>query len=409
MALLEENKTILIVDDEPETLKGYSEFLTPADGAPARKSSRSQPAGPAAGGPASAAPPAAPQEQYRLLLAKSGEEAVELVKQEMAAGRRVAAGFFDVKLEGGMDGLATISAIKAMDKDLRCVVVTAYHDRSIEEIHKLFGEDFKDQWDYLNKPFTQGEIVQKARQMTSAWNRQRELEATYAQLVRSERLAAVGQVARGVGHEFGNILLRVIGKTDLALMEKSDIAKIHAHLEVVMRAAERAGAIVRNLQSFSKTEPAFREASVTVPLEESLSLVNHELVKASVKLEKAISPVPPVRIDTGGMAQVLLNLFINATHAMPKGGTLTVTVAEENGPDAGGVRKGVAVKVADTGTGIPAELLPRIFDFAFTTKGDRGSGLGLSVSREIVEAHGGKIRVRSEVGKGTEFTVWLPA
>ena len=93
---------------------------------------------------------------------------------------------------------------------------------------------------------------------------------------------------------------------------------------------------------------------------------------------------------------------------MPKGGHLTVTVEEAIGPEPGGTQKGVAARVADTGTGIPPEVLPRIFDFAYTTKGDRGSGLGLSVSREIVEAHGGKILVKTEVGKGTEFTVWLP-
>lgn len=394
---LDLNMTLLIVDDEPETLKGYAEFLAAKEGSVVRKSSRSAPGG-AGGG---SAPPAsgAGAEKYRLLLAKSGEEAVEVVRAELAAGRRVAAGFFDVKLEGGMDGLATIQAIKAMDKDIHCVVVTAYHDRSVEEINQLFGEGFKDQWDYLNKPFTQGEIVQKARQMTAAWNRKRQLEAMTQQLIRSERLAAVGQVARGVGHEFGNILLRIIGKTDLALIEK-DVDKIKAHLAVVMTAAERAGGIVKNLQSFSRSEPNFQKAQVSQAVDEALSLVNHELVKCSVKLEKRYAPVPATRIDVGGLSQVFLNLFINATHAMPKGGALTVTIEEAD--------RGVAVRVADTGTGIPADVLPRIFDFAFTTKGDRGSGLGLSVSREIVEAQGGKLSVRTESGKGAEFTVWLP-
>ena len=399
--MLEQNRTLLIVDDEPETLKGYADFLTPREAQAARKSSRAK---------ADAAAPSSgpsPGERYTLLAAKSGEEAVELVKQELAAGRRVAAGFFDVKLEGGMDGLATIAAIKALDKDLHCVVVTAYHDRSVEEINQLFGEDFKDQWDYLNKPFTQGEIVQKARQMVAAWNRRRQVEAINAQLVRSERLAAVGQVARGVGHEFGNILLRIIGKTDLALMEK-DVTKIHDHLKVVMTAAERAGTIVRNLQSFSKAEPRMQSAPLSAPLEESLSLVNHELVKASVKLEKKFSETPPVKIDAGGLSQVFLNLFINAAFAMSKGGTLTVTLEQAPGPEPGGSAKGVVARIADTGTGIPPEVLPRIFDFAYTTKGDRGSGLGLSVSREIVEAHGGKIWVKTELGKGTEFAVWLP-
>jgi signal transduction histidine kinase len=392
------NRTLLIVDDEPETLKGYAEFLTPAEGV-ARRSSRNKApsdigAGASAGGSVT--------ETYRLLLAQSGEEALELVRTELAEGRRVAAGFFDVKLAGGMDGLATIQAIKQLDHDIHCVVVTAYHDRSVEEINQLFGEDFKDQWDYLSKPFTQGEIVQKARQMVAAWNRTRQAEAMTQQLIRSERLAAVGQVARGVGHEFGNILLRIMGKTDLALMEK-DVDKVHAHLQVVMTAAERAGSIVRNLQSFSRSEPSYQMGSITDPVDESLSLVNHELVKNSIKVEKKYSSVPPVRMDAGGLSQVFLNLFINASHAMIGGGVITITIEPDK------MKGGVAVRVADTGPGIHPDVLPRIFDFAFTTKGDRGSGLGLSVSREIVEAHGGHLDVWTEPGKGTEFTVWLPA
>jgi two-component system NtrC family sensor kinase len=340
-----------------------------------------------------------------LLIASSGEQAVELVKAERDAGRRVAAGFFDVKLGAGMDGLQTIQAVRALDPDLYCVVVTAYHDRTVEEINRLFGESFKDRWDYLNKPFTQGEIVQKARQMVSAWNRRERIAELHAQLVRSERFAAVGQVARGVGHEFGNILLRVIGKTDLALME-TDVAKIHAHLQVVMQAAERAGVIVRNLQSFSKAEPAFTRAKISAPLEQSISLVGHELVKASVKLEKELADTPEVRIDAGGLAQVFLNLLINAVHATPKGGTIRVSTAAR--ADGKG-RAGVEAVIADTGSGIPADVLPRIFDYAFTTKGDRGSGLGLSISKDIVEAHGGRITVQTQPGQGTRFAIWLPA
>jgi signal transduction histidine kinase len=389
------NRTLLIVDDEPETLKGYEAFLLPPGAAPARKSSRR--GGSAEAGPAAAAPP--PEPEFRLLVASSGEQALELARREQREGRRIAAGFFDVKLGAGMDGLSTLQAVRALDKDIHCVVVTAYHDRTVEEMGALFGEDFKDQWDYLNKPFTQGEIVQKARQMLAAWNRKVEAEALHAQLVRSERLAGVGQVARGVGHEFGNILLRIIGKTDLALME-SDVKKIHAHLQVVMTAAERAGVIVRNLQSFSKTEPTFQLAPLSQPVEDALNLVNHELVKCSVKLEKDFAARTPIRIDVGGLGQVFLNLFINATHAMPKGGTLRIALRDEAG--------GVSALVQDTGTGIPADVLPRIFEFAYTTKGDRGSGLGLSISREIVEAHGGRITVSTELGKGTEFKVWIP-
>ncbi|MCM2321878.1 MAG: ATP-binding protein [Oligoflexia bacterium] len=397
---MEENRTIIIVDDEAETVKGYVDFLSPKESAAVRRSSRQ----PVSSSEKIPGPGPSAAEKYQLLLAHSGEEAVAIVQSELKADRRIAAGFFDVKLEGGMDGLATIQAIKALDRDIHCVVVTAYQDRTVEEIHRIFGEEFKDQWDYLNKPFTQGEIVQKARQMTAAWNRKRQLEEMNRQLLQAERMAAVGQVARGIGHEFGNILLRIMGKTDLALATQ-DPAKIHDHLQVVMKAAERAAVIVRNLQSFSRNEPKFQQDDLAAALEEAHSLVNHELVKASVTWESQVRPAPKARLDRGALAQVFLNLVINAIHAMPKGGKITATIEERRGTDGS---QGVAARIADTGTGIPADVLPRIFDFAFTTKGDRGSGIGLSVSRQIVEAHGGTLTVATEVGRGTEFTLWLP-
>lgn len=393
---MEENRTILIVDDEQETLKGYQDFLTPKETVVVRKSSRKL---------YGTGPSETPTlEKYNILVAESGEEAIKIFEAELKAGRRIAAGFFDVKLGAGMDGLATIHAIKALDPEIHCVVVTAYHDRSVDEINQLFGEAFKDQWDYLNKPFTQSEIVQKARQMVAAWNRKRRLEMMTQQLVRSERLAAIGQVARGIGHEFGNILLRIMGKVDLALMEK-DLAKSQEHLKVVLKAAERAGVICRNLQSFSKTEPQFQFESILIPLEECFSLISHELVKASVQIEKSFQEVPRLKMDVGGMAQVFLNLLINAIHAMPKGGKVKVStelLSSQNG------KVGVGIRIMDSGVGIPADVLPRIFDFAFSTKGDQGSGLGLAVSKEIVESHEGQITVKTEVGRGTEFLIWLP-
>jgi signal transduction histidine kinase len=110
-------------------------------------------------------------------------------------------------------------------------------------------------------------------------------------------------------------------------------------------------------------------------------------------------------MDTGGLAQVLLNLFINASHAMPQGGKIKVTIEKTQDQDG---KKWTCLKVADTGTGIRDEVLPRIFDFAYSTKGDAGSGLGLAVSKQIIEGHGGKITVKTELGKGTEFSILLP-
>ena len=398
MIEIQENRTLIVVDDEPETLKGYLDFLSPRSTPSSERLSSSRSKSKNAEPSVQSAGPL-PGESFRVLQALTGEEAVRIVQQEMAAGRRVAAGFFDVKLGAGMDGLSTIRAIHQLDPELHFTIVTAYHDRSVDEIQNLFGAQCKDQWDYLNKPFTQGEILQKARQMIAAWNRRMKLELLHRQLLQAERMAAIGQVARGIGHEFGNILLRVIGKTDLALME-TNTDKIHEHLKVVMRAADRAAVIVRNLQTFSKAEPNLKPARIEAAVEEALGLISHELVKSGIQIQKNISPTLDVQLDSGALIQVFLNLIINALHAMPNGGQLTITVGTRDG--------GVFASFQDTGTGIPPEVLPRIFDFAFTTKGNRGSGLGLSVSRELVEAQGGKISVKTEVGSGTEFTIWVP-
>lgn len=390
------NNRILCVDDERGIVQAYVDCLLPAAAAP-RVSSRA------------AAPSAQPEpvDEYVLLKAYSGIEAVEKIKAELDAGRRVAAGFFDVKMEGPLDGIQAIQTAWKLDPAMHCTIVTAYQDRSVQDINRIFGPDFKDQWDYMTKPFSQGEILQKARQMTAAWNRKRSLEsalvqlkAAQEQLVHSERLAAIGQVARGVGHEFGNILQRIVGKADLALGEK-DGAKVIAHVKIILEASERAAIIVRNLQSFSKKSAAASEkVQLQKVVRDTLALVGHELVKAKVVFQDQSMPDAVIQGDAIELQQVMTNLIINALHAMPNGGTLEVGCAEKDGA--------IEAWVADTGTGIPPEVLPRIFDYAFTTKGDRGSGLGLSISRQIVEKHGGTIEVRSTLGKGSAFRMVFP-
>jgi signal transduction histidine kinase len=237
------------------------------------------------------------------------------------------------------------------------------------------------------------------------------LDRLQKQLIESERHAAIGQVARGVGHEFGNILMRVFGKIDLALLDTQE-PKTRAHLETAMQAIERAKIILQNLRSYSKTTvpgaegEARRESlALATVFDQTLTLIAHELKTGNVEVIRNYAEAPNIEGDGPALGQVFLNLLINAKQAMPKGGKLVVSV----GPKAdamGGA--GVETTVADDGMGIPADVLPHIFETAFSTKGDQGSGLGLSISKSIIEKHGGTIAAESPAGSGAVFRIWLP-
>ncbi|MBL7716772.1 MAG: hypothetical protein JNL01_15005 [Bdellovibrionales bacterium] len=386
---MSENKVILVVDDEKDIVEAYVGFLTPTRTSTQKVSSRG-----GAGAPAAAA-----ASEYELIQAASAEEALKKVEEHYQAGKRIAGGFFDVKLEGGMDGLSLIRELWKKDPQILCTVVTAYQDRSIDDIDLLFGEKFKDQWDYLNKPFTRAEIMQKARQMVASWNRREQLKLAQEQLIHAERLAAVGQVARGIGHEFGNILQAIVGKADLALMETSD-DKVKEKLKTILSASDRASLIVRNLQFFSKKQAAPAKTALDKIFTNTLSLIDHELKKHSVKIQQKLEPNAFVKGNAPELEQVVLNLIINAMHSMPSGGEVELGCGIEG--------KFARAWVKDTGTGIPPDVLGRIFDFAFTTKGEKGSGLGLSIAKKIMEEHQGKIEVESKVGQGTQFTLVFP-
>lgn len=235
------------------------------------------------------------------------------------------------------------------------------------------------------------------------------LETLQRRLIESERHAAIGQVARGVGHEFGNILMRVFGKIDMALLDTQE-PKTKAHLETALQAIERAKIILSNLRSYSKTgeaaAPTNREpVALGTVVDQTMTLVQHELKTGNIEVKRDYGDAPPISGDPVALGQVFLNLMINSKHAMPKGGKLSVSLRSVPGENS---VPGVMVEVSDTGEGIPPEVLPRIFDEAFSTKGDGGSGLGLSISKSIIESHGGKISAASERGVGATFKIWLP-
>ncbi|MGE5550906.1 MAG: response regulator [Bacteroidota bacterium] len=170
------NQTILVVDDEEVVRQTYLEVLAQKTAPAAAGIGMRHRAGGDQAGEGGAG--------YRLLMASCGAEAIAITKSELAAGHRIAAGFFDMRMPG-MDGMETIRQILALDPDVYCAVVTAFSDRSVEQLSTLFTN--QDQWLYFNKPFTHAELQQAARNLVNAWNRRRQLEATMAKIEESQK------------------------------------------------------------------------------------------------------------------------------------------------------------------------------------------------------------------------------
>jgi signal transduction histidine kinase len=397
-----ENRRILVIDDEPEIRAAYRRFLGPeAEKGGSIVSSRLRAAKAATGWPAS--PDEEGNPQFEITEADSGDRALEIMRSELASGRRFAAAIVDVRMPGKLDGLQFVQEAWRLDRDLLVVIATAYQDRSVNRIAQMFGSEYADQWDYLSKPFTSGEIVQKARQMVSSWNRHAREKAYLErirrhqeQLLAQERLAAVGRLARGVGHDLGNIMQTIMAQLDSMGADPKR--------EAAIEAVELGAAVCRNLMTFATGEQAVNGAlaiRLSGAFEKAQRLLRHELKKKAIKLEVSLAPEATVRANESRLVQVFLNLLLNAIHAMSDGGKLTVTIA-------GGGKGGTQVEIRDDGAGIKPEHLPRVFDPLFTTKGVEGNGIGLGVCKSIVEEYGGSIAIESKPGRGTAVRITFP-
>jgi len=249
--------------------------------------------------------------------------------------------------------------------------------------------------------------------------RTRELEEMQEKIVQSGRLAAVGELAAGIAHELNNPLCGILGYAQLDLerlmqvrgerIPAEEADRLIEHLGYVEREAERCREIVENLLRFGQSSrTAFTTVDVNAVLMETLDFTQAQLRVRGIEVETSLDrEVPPIVGDPQELKQVFANIILNARNAMAAGGRLSVCTGIRSGSDGQPV---VAVAFHDTGCGIRKEFLGRVFEPFFTTRSvGEGTGLGLSVSYGIVRDHGGDIRVESEVGQGSTFTVELPA
>ncbi len=324
------------------------------------------------------------------------------------------------------DGLAVIAAAREHLPEAEIIVLTGHG--SLENALQAFkaGNIFE----YLLKPLDDigvlNTVVARAIERRNLRKHNRELfeqlQRAYEELrqksealIQQEKMSAIGALAAGVAHELNNPLTAVVGFAQL-VAEKlqthrpdnwsdAEYERVQQALENLVTGAHRSRDIVSSLLRFARaSKPDARSlVDINQVLRDSFIFTEHLLLRHGITLEKHLSPdLPPVWGNTARLQHVFTNLLINAQQATPSGGIVRVISEPCEEP------KGVWVHVEDTGEGIPPDALEQIFEPFYTRKAE-GTGLGLSIAKQIVQEHGGEIRVASELGSGSRFSVFLPA
>ena len=455
------NRRILLIDDTPSIHEDFRKILMP----PMEQNAALDEMESALFG--EAAKPQAPP--FELDSAYGGQEGLQLLCTAMQQARPYALAFVDMRMPQGWDGAQTMEELWKVDPDLQVVVCTAYSDYSWEEL--LSRLKAHDRLLILKKPFDNIEVQQMANTLAAKWDMARrarlktghleqlveqrtealtlasqalqqeidERKQLQSQLIQSEKLASLGQLAAGVAHEINNPVGFVTSnlgtlESDFkqlqrmldayqqaeaalapgdcleqlsALRNELDLDFLKEDIPILIRESKdgigRVTQIVKDLKNFSRVDndEQWQWANLQQGIDSTLNIVASEL-KHKADVIKHYQPLPEIECLASQINQVVMNLVINAAQAMgPERGTITLSHGVE------GDR--VWLEVADNGCGIAPHSLQKIFDPFFTTKPvGEGTGLGLSLSYGIVKKHHGDISVSSEVGRGTTFRVVLP-
>lgn len=251
-----------------------------------------------------------------------------------------------------------------------------------------------------------GELEHRVAERTAELERaNRQLETTTKQLIVSEKLAAIGEITAGVAHEINNPLAVIQGNVDVVREDLGDRAKsLRTEFTLIQEQIQAIHILVSKLLRFARPEEYADTGGGTDPnrvIRDTIPLVQHVLSRSAIELTLDLAAEGEAPINQTELQQVMVNLIVNAIQAMPDGGTLSIVTKD--------VGATIAIEVADTGTGMPQDVLSRIFDPFFTTKRAEGTGLGLSITRKLITQARGEIRAESTPGSGTRFFITLPA
>lgn len=228
----------------------------------------------------------------------------------------------------------------------------------------------------------------------------RELQDTFEQVKRADRLSAIGQLAAGLAHEIRNPLASIDGAAELLDVADDQPELRKETVGIIRKECSRLNRLLTSLLDFARPRrPEWREVDLSKVLDSVIDLVSHSARKSTNFHKEAVPGVLGIRGDEEQLTQVILNLALNAAQAMPDGGDVWLTTRQED--------DGIVIQVRDQGAGIPEQNLDKIFDPFFTTK-DTGTGLGLSVVHQIVTQHGGTVTVTRNSDKGTTFSLFFP-
>jgi signal transduction histidine kinase len=228
----------------------------------------------------------------------------------------------------------------------------------------------------------------------------RELQDTFEQVKRADRLSAIGQLAAGLAHEIRNPLASIDGAAEVLDLADDQPELRKETVSIIRKECSRLNRLLTNLLDFARPRrPEWREVDLSLVLDSVIDLVSHSAGKGIRFHKKTVRSTARLLGDEEQLTQVILNLTLNAAQAMPEGGEVWLTTTEED--------DGIVVQIRDQGAGIPEEYLDKIFDPFFTTK-DAGTGLGLSVVHQIVTQHGGTVTVTRNQDRGTTFSLFFP-
>lgn len=282
--------------------------------------------------------------------------------------------------------ILVIKELNVMERMIKIVSQGRFHEVAVKSI----------------SPHNEIETAIKAISDMAAQLAKREEE-----VLQAGKLASLGVMISGVAHELGNPLnnISMMAQTYLSIYDMLGDEEKKIYMEDIYNQTERIRNIVQKLLDFSRQKKQeLKESELKDIVNVSLSLVSNQLKLGGVNQHTTLARnLPPVRVDVSQIEQVLVNLFINAIQAMPKGGDLFINGDYDPQTDQ------LILEVRDTGTGISQDILPNIFDPFFSTKGPKGTGLGLSVSYGIIREHLGDISVESKEGQGTKFIIRLPS